>query len=126
MNFLRFLIVAGAISGLMLVGRSMGPRMTKADGIDPLPAPPVKGADRGIPMRDAEGRAFVGEFTSPTHSILIYADGEGPRYTIRTPGGTVLARDLRSEDVYRQFPDLDLSNLHFGPDTHAHADHDKP
>lgn len=114
-NLFRYLVVAGSIAGLVLVGRTFSPQSSKADGIDPLPAPPAA-KPAAPPSRDGRGRPFVGELITATHSILIYADDAGPRYTIRTLTGEVLARDLAPDEVYREFPGLDLQDLHFSPD----------
>lgn len=58
---------------------------------------------------------LIGTLEGREYRILIHhADGE-PRYTVCSSDGRVLREDLLADDVYREFPDLDLRRLHFDP-----------
>ena len=59
-----------------------------------------------------KGWRLVGQLEGRENRLLMFASPEGPRYTVYSLAGDLLAPDLAADDVYRAFPDLDLSTLH--------------
>src|SRR5262249_11617030 len=53
----------------------------------------------------------LGNMLGRNYLTWVYASTEGPRFTICRPDGDILAVDLTAEQVYAQFPDLDVENL---------------
>lgn len=58
---------------------------------------------------------LIGMLEGREFRILIHHAEASPRYTICTPDGRVLREDLEAEDVYREFPTLDLQRLYLDP-----------
>ena len=73
-------------------------------------------AVEALPLRDERGRPLLGELVGSEYLVRIFGSEDEPRYTVCTLGGTVLADDLFADEVYREFPDLDIPSLQFGQD----------
>lgn len=58
--------------------------------------------------------AVIGTLVSPEYHVKITAGERDPLYTVMTPDGEILERDLLAHEVYHFFPDLDVTKLHFG------------
>ena len=96
----RVALVMGGILLFVGVARTIRPDDTRAtEAAGPTPT-----------------RAVIGTLVGPRYHVRIMA-GEGePRYTVMSPDGTVLEDDLMAHEVYHFFPDLDVTELHFGGD----------
>ena len=61
--------------------------------------------NRGISVKGHES-AVIGHLKTSDKMITIRSDTDGPRYTVKTIDGKLLAGDLSREDLYAEFPDL--------------------
>ena len=57
---------------------------------------------------------MIGTLVGPQYHVQITAGDTDPHYTVLSPDGEVLERDLLAHEVYHFFPDLDVTQLHFG------------
>jgi hypothetical protein len=89
---------------LLLAGRSFEPmRSTAAVGLNTgSPA----GAAAGAPLRRK-----LGELTGQSFRILVHASLDGPRYTVISPDGVILAERLSESEMARDFPALELDTM---------------
>ncbi len=53
----------------------------------------------------------LGNMLGRDYLTWIYASPDGPRFTICRPDGDILAEDLTADEVYAQFPDLDIKGM---------------
>lgn len=67
------------------------------------------------PERNAHGWRLLGQMVGGERLVWIYSSPDGPRYTICTKTGEILREDLEADDVYRVFPDLDISGMRLEP-----------
>lgn len=67
------------------------------------------------PERDSAGGRLIGELHTGTYRVWMYGGVDGgaaeARYTVADQAGKVLATGLAKDDVYREFPGLDLEKL---------------
>lgn len=78
--------------------------------------PADSAATHGAGVAPQDSGPVLGELVGARYLVRIHRSREGPLYTVCTPDGQVLEAGLRSEDVYRSFPDLDIPSLQAGPD----------
>jgi len=118
----RALLVAGGICAFALVGSIINPDWSRAGGDGGTRAVRVygggsggagPGAARTMPIVEADG--LIGTLECREYRILIHHGNPMPLYTVCTPEGRVLRENLEAEDVYREFPTIDLKRLHLEP-----------
>lgn len=86
-----------------------------AVNIQPSGAPAATGPGETLVPEDQD-LPLLGELIGRRYHVRVHASPEGPLYTVCTPEGEVLEAELHADEVYEFFPDLDIKNLHFGPD----------
>lgn len=64
--------------------------------------------------------AFVGSLLGVNYQLDIFLTPSGGRYTVRTASGDLLAELISQDQLYREFPDLDVDQMH--ADVPARAD----
>ncbi len=76
------------------------------------------GASRGASAGAKPERGkLLGSLVGAKYTIRIHASPRGPLYGVwDTRSGRALAEDLWADEVYRDFPDLDVRALHAGSD----------
>lgn len=79
------------------------------------PAAPGAAA-QAAPQQDEHGRSLIGSLSGRDTQLWIYSSPAGPLYTVLDAHGKVLARGLTTDQVYEQFPDLHIHELHFTGD----------
>jgi hypothetical protein len=118
----RALLVAGGVCAFALVGSLINPDWSRAGGVDGARAVRVHGggsgatgpgAARAMPIVEADG--LIGTLECREYRILIHHADPMPLYTVCTPDGRVLRENLQADDVYREFPTVDLKRLHLEP-----------
>jgi len=93
----------------------------REDPTDPREAELVKRLKARKAAADAQtsaaesGRALLGTFQGREHMVKCFASPDGPRYSVYTLDGRVLQANLPADEVYRAFPDIDLSTLRADP-----------
>lgn len=91
-----------------------------------IPEQPVADAR----LRAMEGPAYLGSLVGATHTIDVYGTARGPRYTVKDLQGVVLTENLSSEELYAQYPELDVgamrADVDTGPQGHEPASFDDP
>ncbi len=68
------------------------------------------------PLVSDDGRSSLGELVGREHIVKIFSKDGEIVYDIHELNGSLLASDLTPREAYESFPDLELENLHFGPD----------
>lgn len=89
---------------LVLAGRSFQPMQSTA----------AVGLNDAAPAGDATGTPLkrkLGELTGQAFRILVHASPEGPRYTVISPDGVILAERLSESEMARDFPALELDTM---------------
>lgn len=93
-----------------------------ADGAAALPPSPrtLSAEEERIALELARtphpaGWKPLGMLQDTRYHVLIHASPAGPRYSIFTLKGRLLQGDMHADDVYRSFPDLDLTKLRLDP-----------
>lgn len=56
--------------------------------------------------------ALVGTLSGTQYTLDVYLTPSGARYTVKDLAGNVLADQITSDDLYRDFPDLDVDRMH--------------
>lgn len=121
-HFLRQLAaLAVGVSTFLLIASVVEPRGTVA-------AEQVQGPVTQITPREAEQISqtllarqhparwpVLGMLEGTDFLVLIYGSPHGPRYTVCSRLGELLAEDLEPADVAREFPDLDIPGMKFDP-----------
>lgn len=59
-------------------------------------------------------RVVIGTLVGPQYHVQITAGDADPLYTVMTPEGEILERDMLAHEVYHFFPELDVTKLQFG------------
>lgn len=106
----RGLAALGFLAVFFTAASLFRPAATRATvtTLDPGPAEPRATQHlRGVKMP-----ALIGTLVNTAYTIDVYITRSGPRYTVKDTAGRTLADMLASEDLYRQFPDLDVDHLH--------------
>jgi len=139
-KFLRRLLALGAgIAAFLLIASVIEPYATNAE---PAPVVPhiagggVGGTGQTVPAaaphqmdkqemeqlaaffanrKHPQGWPVLGHLTGADYWVVIYGSPEGPRYTVCTLDGRTLREDMQAEDVYREFPTLDLEGMWLDP-----------
>ena len=62
-----------------------------------------------------KGWKLIGTLEGREHILRCWATADGPRYSVHTLDGRLIQDELPADEVYRGFPDLDLSNLRADP-----------
>ena len=62
-----------------------------------------------------KGWKLIGTVEGREHMLRCWATADGPRYSVHTLDGRLIQDELPADEVYRGFPDLDLSNLRADP-----------
>jgi hypothetical protein len=96
-----FAVTAGM---LLLASRSFHPARSSAS------TRPIQPSDAGA-RAPAMPPRLLGEIQGHEFRILVHTSELGPRYTVISPDGVVIARDLSDEDVAREFPALEFETL---------------
>lgn len=99
----RIVLVALAAGLFVVVGRSLTPADTEA-AVKPEVVPPT-------PSVEPELLRQLCELTGQEFRILVHASRVGPRYTVISPDGVVVARSLSEEQIARDFPALELGTM---------------
>lgn len=111
----RTLLIAGGVCVFALVGSIISPSWSEAGDGARMKVDGGGGAARPRSMPIVAPATLIGTLEGREYRILIHhAEGE-PRYTVCSPDGRVLREDLLADDIYREFPDLDLRRLHLDP-----------
>ncbi len=55
--------------------------------------------------------AYAGALVGVNYTLEVYLTPSGARYTVRNADGAVLAERLTDDDLYREFPDLDINTM---------------
>lgn len=66
-------------------------------------------------MPVAESNTLIGTLECREYRILIHHADPVPLYTVCTPDGRILRENLQADDVYREFPTIDLKRLYLDP-----------
>jgi hypothetical protein len=66
-------------------------------------------------QRHPQGWKLVGMLEAKNFLVLIHAAPEQARYSVFALDGRLLKGDMLADDVYREFPDLDLKSLRLDP-----------
>jgi hypothetical protein len=53
-----------------------------------------------------ERLAPIGSFRGRDHTVIIYSTSDGPRFTVTTAGGEVLAERLSGDEIEAELPDV--------------------
>lgn len=111
----RVLIVASGVCAFALVGSIISPSWSEASdaGIIRVDGGGRNARPRSMPI--VEPGDLIGMLDGREFRILIHHAEPSPRYTICAPDGRVLREELEAEDVYREFPTLDLQRLYLDP-----------
>jgi hypothetical protein len=68
----------------------------------------------------SQGLTLLGQLRGKQYRVLAYAAAEGGAvYSVFTLDGAPLAADLQADEVYRTFPELDLTTLRDAPGSDA-------
>lgn len=111
----RVLLVASGVCAFALVGSLISPSWSNA-GDDRVIR--VNGGGSGVRQRSiplVQGPNLIGTLEGNEYRILIHHADDAPRYSVCAPDGRVLRDHLLAEDVYREFPTLDLKRLRLDP-----------
>ncbi len=118
----RTLVIAAGVCAFALVGSLFNPEWSQAGDEDRGPLPRVHGGGSGAAGPGAAGRLPVADTSSllgmlecREYRILIHHGEEGARYTVCAPDGRVIREHLAADEVYREFPTLDLRRLRVDP-----------
>jgi len=65
---------------------------------------------------DQDGGPILGELIGRRYRVRITAGPDGPLYAVLTLDGRVIKGGLRAGDVARDFPEIDVERMQFGPD----------
>jgi hypothetical protein len=68
------------------------------------------------PAHDPEGRPSLGVLVGPALFVWVYGGNDAVRYTVVDLRGQVLAHSLTANQVYGAFPEINIPEMHFGPD----------
>ncbi|MGH7133114.1 MAG: hypothetical protein ACREJO_14350 [Phycisphaerales bacterium] len=68
------------------------------------------------PTTDDHGRSLIGSLSGRGLHVWIYSNSDGPLYSVVNDKGDLLGHDLTTRQVYEQFPDLNIHELHFTGD----------
>ncbi len=113
--FQKGLLFGAGAMAFVLAAATFEPSPSAA-GDAPGPAPRSASPRAPFRARPPAAGAPLGELIGGRYLVRITLLPQGPRYTVCTPDGEVLATDLPADEVYRDFPDLDPAALHLGPD----------
>ncbi len=61
------------------------------------------------------GWPCLGLLRGTSQLIVIHGSPSGARYSVYTLSGRIVSADLSSDEVYREFPDLDIEGLRLDP-----------
>lgn len=62
-----------------------------------------------------EGWPCLGLLRGTNQLVVIHGSPEGPRYSVYTLSGRMISADLAADEIYREFPDLDIEGLRLEP-----------
>ena len=65
-------------------------------------------------LQDPEG-VRTGTLVGPVYNVELVVTDNGPRYTVRTEAGRLLAWQLEADALAREFPSLDMRNATASP-----------
>ena len=121
-------MVGAAGCGFALLGSLINPSPSQAHDDERIAAIGVSAggagggsAARNMPKAGAgnvpvvKPALLIGMLESPEYLVLIQHADPTPRYTVCTPAGRILREDLDADDVYREFPMLDLRQFRLDP-----------
>ncbi len=109
-RFTKIFGVFAAACAFLAIASMIKPDNSRASDIVPS-MEPVQSA----PATNDQGWPLLGEIVGVETRVWIYGSPEGPRYTITTHDGWVMMQDLLADEVYRNFPDLDVENMLLEP-----------
>lgn len=73
-----------------------------------------------------KGWKLVGMLEAKNYLVLIHAGASEPMYSVFGLDGRLLKGDMPADDVYREFPDLDLKTLRLDPPATGQASETGP
>ncbi len=110
----RALMIAGGVCVFALVGSLITPQTSDArDDLRLYAGGAAAGHGRTMPVYTPEDS--LGTLESREYVVHIRHALPAPLYTVCTPDGRVLRADMQADEVYREFPTLDLERLRFDP-----------
>lgn len=77
-----------------------------AAGCSRSDAPSAPSAAGPAPAADSPEPGILGHFETAEHVVAWLETTDGPRFTVRTKSGVVLASELTSDEIEKRFPEL--------------------
>lgn len=117
----RSLVIAGGVCVFALVGSLANPDWSLAGDerhghvriTGGGSAGAAAGAQHAMPV--VEAGSLIGTLECREYRILIKHADPAPLYTVCTLDGRVLMENLEAEDMYREFPTIDMKRLYVDP-----------
>lgn len=81
----------------------------------PLADQPGTFATRTIAQASPRSEALIGTLIGANYIVSIYSTADGPRYSVASTSGVLLAELLSPTQVLAQFPDLPIEDLRLLP-----------
>jgi hypothetical protein len=107
----RVLMVFALLLVFVVVGSALDPRESKAAArrFAPRAAPPQPAASAAAD--ETTGGRPLGSLRGASYCVLITSGPDGPLYTVSSLDGNILASDLTQDEVWQNFPGLDIDRL---------------
>lgn len=121
----RVAILAGGVATFALVASLIRPGESSAQ-MEDHPAANLRSFDRStddpaavvrslVRLRHPQGWPLIGALAGMDYIVLVHGADEGARYSVYTSSGKLMRADLMADEVYREFPSLDLPGAHLQP-----------
>ena len=122
--FVRALAVLGFLAVFYTAASLFNPDPSAATPVaNPRPLPTQSGADIER-LNPRTTPALVGTLSGAHYTLDVYLTPAGARYTVKDLAGNVLADQVTSDDLYRDFPDLDVDHMHADVQRNSEPDFD--
>jgi hypothetical protein len=109
-------------NGLNAAELRAGPRQAFKEPVDPSASAPrnAEQIKRLKTLQNAgklhpKGWKLLGSLEGREHIVKCWATPDGPRYSVYALDGRLIQDELPADEVYRGFPDVDLTNLRADP-----------
>jgi hypothetical protein len=118
---IRLAALGAGTATFLIVASFVEPRPSTASDERLAPVLLVSAADQAriaqslLTRAHPRGWPALGMMEGADYIVLMHGSPEGARYTVCARAGAVLAEDLPADQVYREFPSLDVGGMRLEP-----------
>lgn len=115
----RLLMLVGAAFTFAVISSVIQPGASQAEplAVDPNDERITAVGTQLARLPHPAGWPCLGLLRGTNQLVVIHAGPEGPRYSVYSLRGRLISADLAPDEVYREFPDLDVEGLRLEPST---------